>query len=163
MICMKPMNIVKLVVSCAVPFLVGLMGSFFMTADSLGNWYADLNKPFFNPPNWIFGPVWTTLYIMMGISAYLVWQKDINSKAVRIVLACFAVQLFLNAIWTPLFFGLHSPLLGLIDIVLLLNAIIVTIFAFLQISRIAALLLIPYLAWVSFATVLNASIYLLNR
>ena len=163
MICMKPMNIVKLVVSCAVPFLVGLMGSFFMTADSLGNWYADLNKPFFNPPNWIFGPVWTTLYIMMGISAYLVWQKDINSKAVRIVLACFIVQLFLNAIWTPLFFGLRSPLLGLIDIVLLLNAIIVTIFAFFQISRIAALLLIPYLAWVSFATVLNASIYLLNR
>jgi tryptophan-rich sensory protein len=160
---MKPVNIIKLVVSCAVPFLVGLMGSLFTTADTLGNWYADLNKPFFNPPNWIFGPVWTTLYIMMGISAYLVWQKDINSKAVRIVLACFIVQLFLNAIWTPLFFGLHSPLLGLIDIVLLLNAIIVTIFAFFQISRIAALLLIPYLAWVSFATVLNASLYLLNR
>ena len=160
---MKPVNIVKLVVSCAVPFLVGLMGSLFTTADTLGNWYADLNKPFFNPPNWIFGPVWTTLYIMMGISAYLVWQKDINSKAVRIVLACFIVQLFLNAIWTPLFFGLHSPLLGLIDIVLLLNAIIVTIFAFFQISRIAALLLIPYLAWVSFATVLNASTYFLNR
>jgi tryptophan-rich sensory protein len=160
---MKPVNIIKLVVSCAVPFLVGLMGSLFTTADTLGNWYADQNKPFFNPPNWIFGPVWTTLYIMMGISAYLVWQKDINSKAVRIVLACFIVQLFLNAIWTPLFFGLHSPLLGLIDIVLLLNAIIVTIFAFFQISRIAALLLIPYLAWVSFATVLNASLYLLNR
>jgi translocator protein len=160
---MKPVNIVKLVVSCTVPFLVGLMGSLFTTADSLGNWYADLNKPFFNPPNWIFGPVWTTLYITMGISAYLVWQKDINSKAVRIVLACFIVQLFLNAIWTPLFFGLHSPLLGLIDIVLLLNAIIVTIVAFFQISRIAALLLVPYLAWVSFATVLNAAIYLLNR
>jgi len=160
---MKPVNIVKLVVSCAVPFLVGLMGSLFTTADTLGNWYADLNKPFFNLPNWIFGPVWTTLYIMMGISAYLVWQKDINSKAVRIVLACFIVQLFLNAIWTPLFFGLHSPLLGLIDIVLLLNAIIVTIFAFFQISRLAALLLVPYLAWVSFATLLNASLYLLNR
>jgi tryptophan-rich sensory protein len=160
---MKPVNIAKLVVSCAVPFLVGLMGSLFTTADSLGNWYADLNKPFFNPPNWIFGPVWTTLYIMMGISAFLVWQKDINSKAVRIVLACFIVQLFLNGIWTPLFFGLHSPLLGLIDIVLLLNAIIVTIFAFFQISRIAALLLVPYLAWVSFATVLNASLYFLNR
>lgn len=160
---MKLPDIAELLICCAVPFLVGLMGSLFTTADSLGNWYADLNKPFFNPPNWIFGPVWTTLYIMMGISAYLVWQKDINRKAVHIVLACFAVQLFLNAIWTLLFFGLHSPLLGLIDIVLLLNAVIVTIFAFFQISRPAALLLIPYLAWVSFATVLNASIYLLNR
>jgi len=160
---MKPVNIIKLVISCAVPFLIGLMGSLFTTADTLGNWYADLDKPFFNPPNWIFGPVWATLYIMMGISAYLVWQKDINSKAVRIVLVCFIVQPFLNAIWTPLFFGLHSPLLGLIDIVLLLNAIIVTVFAFFQISRPAALLLIPYLAWVSFATILNASIYLLNR
>ena len=160
---MKPVNIIKLVISCAVPFLIGLMGSLFTTADTLGNWYADLDKPFFNPPNWIFGPVWATLYIMMGTSAYLVWQKDINSKAVRIVLVCFIVQLFLNAIWTPLFFGLHSPLLGLIDIVLLLNAIIVTVFAFFQISRPAALLLIPYLAWVSFATILNASIYLLNR
>jgi translocator protein len=160
---MKPINIVKLVVSCAVPLLVGIMGSLFTTSDSLGNWYANLHKPSFNPPNWIFGPVWTTLYIMMGISAFLVWRKDINSKAVRIVLACFVVQLFLNAIWTPLFFGLHSPLLGLIDIVLLLNAIIVTVFAFFQISRIAALLLIPYLAWVSFAAVLNAAIYLLNR
>ena len=160
---MKPVNIVKLVVSCAVPLLVGLMGSFFTTADSLGNWYTNLNKPAFNPPNWIFGPVWTTLYIMMGIAAFLVWRKGLDSKPVRIVLVCFIVQLFLNAIWTPLFFGLHSSLLGLIDIVLLLNAIIVTIFAFSKISRPAALLLVPYLAWVSFATVLNASLYILNR
>ena len=160
---MKPANIVKLVVCCAVPMLVGIMGSFFTTADSLGNWYANLNKPPFNPPDWIFGPVWTTLYIMMGISAYLVWRKGLDDKVVRIVLVCFIVQLFLNAIWTPLFFGLHSPLLGLIDIVLFLNAVIVTIFACSKISRTASLLLVPYLAWVSFATVLNASIYLLNR
>jgi translocator protein len=160
---MKPVNIVKLVVSCAVPFLVGLIGSLFTTADSLGNWYANLHKPAFSPPNWIFGPVWTTLYIMMGISAFLVWRKGLDDKIVRIALGCFIVQLFLNAIWTPLFFGLHSPLLGLIDIVLLLNAIIVAIFAFSKISRPAALLLVPYLAWVSFATILNASIYLLNR
>ena len=143
--------------------LVGIMGSLFTTADSLGNWYANLNKPAFNPPNWIFGPVWTMLYIMMGISAFLVWRKGLDDKVVRIALACFIVQLILNAIWTPLFFGLHSPLLGLIVITLLLNAIIVTIFAFSKISRPAALLLIPYLAWVSFATVLNASLYLLNR
>jgi len=160
---MKLGNLAKLIVSLAVPILVGLAGSLFTTADSLGNWYANLNKPSFNPPNWIFGPVWTTLYIMMGISAYLVWRKGLDSKPIRIVLVCFIVQLILNAIWTPLFFGLHSPLLGLIDIVLLLNAIIVTVFAFFKISRTAAILLVPYLAWVSFATVLNASIYLLNR
>jgi tryptophan-rich sensory protein len=160
---MKPVNIVKLVICCAVPLLVGIMGSLLMTADTLGNWYANLHKPFFNPPIWIFGPVWTTLYIMMGISAYLVWRKGLDSKIVRIALGCFIVQFFLNAIWTPLFFGLRSPMLGLIDIVLLLNAIIVTVFAFSKISRPAALLLVPYLVWVSFATILNASIYLLNR
>ena len=160
---MKLSNLAKLIVSLGVPTLVGLAGALFTTPDSLGNWYANLNKPSFNPPNWIFGPVWTTLYIMMGISAYLVWRKGLDSKPIRIVLVCFIVQLILNAIWTPLFFGLHSPLLGLIDIILLLNAIIVTVYAFSKISRPAALLLIPYLAWVSFATVLNASIYLLNR
>jgi benzodiazapine receptor len=160
---MKLTDIAKLFICCAVPFLIGIIGSLFMTADTLGNWYANLNKPPFNPPNWIFGPVWTTLYIMMGVAAYMVWRKGLDDKVVRIALVCFIVQLFLNGIWTPLFFGLHSPLLGLIDIVLLLNAIIVTIFVFSKISRPAALLLIPYLIWVSFATVLNASIYLLNR
>ena len=160
---MKPVNIIKLVICCAVPLLAGVIGAIYTTHDSLDNWYADLNKPFFNPPDWIFGPVWTTLYIMMGIAAYLVWRKGLDDKVVRIALACFIVQLILNAIWTPLFFGLHSPLLGLIDIVLLLAAIILTIVSFFKISATAALLLIPYLAWVSFATVLNASIYLLNR
>jgi translocator protein len=160
---MKLTGIAKLFICCAVPFLIGVMGSLFTTADSLGNWYANLNKPFFNPPNWIFGPVWTTLYIMMGISAFLIWRKGLDDKVVHIALVCFIIQLFLNAIWTPLFFGLRWPLLGLIDIILLLNAIIVTIFAFSKISRPAALLLIPYLAWVLFATVLNASLYLLNR
>jgi translocator protein len=160
---MKPVNIVKLVVCCVVPILIGLMGSLFTTGETLGNWYANLNKPFFNPPNWIFGPVWTTLYIMMGVSAFLVWRKGLDDKIVRIALVCFIIQLFLNAIWTPLFFGLRSPLLGLIDIILLLNAIIVTIYVFSKISHPAALLLIPYLAWVSFATILNASLYFMNR
>jgi benzodiazapine receptor len=160
---MKLPGIVKLIVSIAVPFLVGLAGTVFTTADSLGNWYANLNKPPFNPPNWIFGPVWTTLYIMMGISAFLVWQKGCDKKPVRVALVCFIVQLTLNAIWTPLFFGLHYPLLGLADIILLLFAVIVTVFYFFKISAPAALLLIPYLLWISFATVLNAAIYLLNR
>ncbi|MBN1805975.1 MAG: tryptophan-rich sensory protein [Sedimentisphaerales bacterium] len=160
---MKFRNLTKLIVCCAVPFAVGLFGSLFTTADSLGNWYANLNKPFFNPPNWIFGPVWTTLYIMMGVSAFLVWQKGLDGKPVRIGVICFVVQLALNAVWTPLFFGLRSPLLGLIDIILLLAAIIVTIFSFFKISIPAGLLLIPYFLWVSFATILNASLYILNR
>jgi benzodiazapine receptor len=159
---MKHSDFAKLLVSIGVPILIGVFGSLF-TTDSLNNWYSGLNKPSFNPPNWIFGPVWTTLYIMMGIAAFLVWRNGLENKIVRIALACYIVQLALNAIWTPLFFGLHSPLLGLIDIVLLFNAITVTIYAFFQISRPAAILLIPYLAWVFFATVLNASIYILNR
>jgi len=159
---MKSGNIIKLVICCAVPLLIGFLGSF-ITADSLTNWYAGLKKPPFNPPDWIFGPVWTILYIMMGIAAFLIWRKGLHDKIVRIALGCFLVQLFLNAIWTPLFFGLQSPLLGLIDIILLLNAIIVTIYVLSKISRPAALLLVPYLLWVSFAAVLNASIYLLNR
>ena len=159
---MKLPNFAKLLLSVAVPFFIGLFGSFFTTADTLNNWYAGLRKPPFNPPDWIFGPVWTMLYIMMGVAAFLVWRKGLEDKVVRIALACYIVQLTLNAIWTPLFFGLQSPLLGLIDIVLLINAIIVTIFAFFQISRPAAILLIPYLAWICFATVLNASLYFLN-
>jgi len=156
-------NFAKLLLSVAIPFLVGVFGTLFTTADSLNNWYAGLRKPPFNPPAWVFGPVWTTLYIMMGIAAFLIWRKGIDNKIVRIALACYIIQLFLNAVWTPLFFGLHSPLLGLIDIVLLLNTIIVTIYAFFQISRPAAILLVPYLAWVFFATFLNASLYILNR
>lgn len=160
---MKLPNFAKLLLSVAVPFLVGVFGTLFTTADTLNNWYAGLKKPPFNPPDWVFGPVWTTLYIMMGIAAFLVWRKGLENKLIRIALACFIVQLFLNAIWTPLFFGLHSPLLGLINIVLLLNAVIVTIYAFSKISRPAAILLVPYLLWVTFATILNLSIYFLNR
>jgi tryptophan-rich sensory protein len=160
---MKLSNLAKLIVSLVLPILVGLAGSLFTTTDSLGNWYANLNKPSFNPPNWIFGPVWTTLYIMMGISAYLVWRKGLDNKLVRLALICFVIQLALNALWTPLFFGLRSPLAGLIDIILLLSAIDLTAILFLIISKPAALLLVPYVLWVLFATILNAAIYLLNR
>jgi tryptophan-rich sensory protein len=160
---MKPVNIAKLIVSLAVPLLVGFLGSLFTTADSLNNWYANLNKPTFNPPDWIFGPVWTTLYILMGIAVFLVWRKGLDNKPVRLALILFVIQLVLNAIWSPLFFGLRSPLFGLIDIILLLSAIVLTIFYFFKISPWPALLLIPYLVWVSFATVLNTAIYILNR
>jgi tryptophan-rich sensory protein len=160
---MKLVHIAKLIVSLAVPLLVGFLGSLFTTADSLNNWYANLNKPPFNPPDWIFAPVWTTLYILMGIAAFLVWQKGLDNKPVRLALILFVIQLALNALWSPLFFGLRSPMFGLIDIVLLLSAIVLTIFYFFKISLWPALLLIPYFVWVFFATVLNTSIYILNR
>jgi tryptophan-rich sensory protein len=160
---MKLANPARLIVSCAVPILVGVVGSLFTTADSLNNWYAKLNKPVFNPPGWVFGPVWTTLYILMGIAAFLVWRKGLDNKLVRLALLCFVVQLALNALWTPLFFGLRSPLAGLIDIVLLLSAIDLTTILFLRISKPAAVLLVPYILWVLFAMILNASIFLLNR
>ena len=160
---MKLANPAKLIVSCTVPTLVGVAGSFFTTADSLNNWYAKLNKPPFNPPDWVFGPVWTTLYILMGIAAFLVWREGLDNKLVRLALLCFVVQLALNALWTPLFFGLRSPLAGLIDIVLLLSAIDLTTILFLRISKPAGLLLAPYILWILFATILNASIFLLNR
>ena len=160
---MKLVNIAKLIVSLAVPLLVGFLGSLFTTADSLNNWFANLNKPLFNPPNWIFGPVWTTLYVLMGIAAFLVWLKGLDNKLVRLALVLFVIQIALNALWSPLFFGLRSPLLGLIDIIFLLSAIVLTIIYFFKISLSAGLLLIPYLAWVSFAALLNTTIYLLNR
>lgn len=159
---MKPVNIIKLVVSCAVPFLTGLMGEPFVT-EVHDHWYVNLHKPFFNPPDWAFAPVWMMLYVMMGVSSFLIWRKDLEDKSVRVAMTWYIIQIILNAIWTPLFFGMQSPLLGLIDVIPLLVAIIVTIVLFFKISTPAGLLLVPYLVWVAFATVLNASIYLLNR
>ena len=160
---MKPSNAAKLIVSCAVPILVGLFGAFFTTDDSINNWYANLNKPAFTPPDWLFGPVWTTLYILMGISAFLVWRKGLADKDVRKALVFFIVQLVFNALWSLLFFGLQSPLLGLIDIFLLQFVIILTLICFEEISIPAVFLLVPYLGWVTFAAVLNLAIYFMNR
>lgn len=134
----------------------GVAGTIF-TAQAIPEWYALLNKPTFSPPNWLFGPVWITLYLMMGTAAWLVWRRE-GIGALRV----FWVQLALNALWTPLFFGLQNPLAGLVCIVLMWLAIAWTIVGFWRVSRLAALLLVPYLIWVSFATVLNAAIYVLN-
>lgn len=125
-------------------------------------WYMDLNKPWFNPPGWVFGPVWSFLYLSMGVAAWLVWRNGTTASLVW-PLRLFLVQLLLNALWTPLFFGMHRPGLALIDIMLLWGAIGATTFAFYAPSKAAAFLLIPYWLWVSFATVLNASIWWLNR
>lgn len=128
---------------------------------SVGDWYVTLNKPCWNPPKWLFGPVWTTLYIMMAVAAWLVWRKNGLAEA-WLPLLLFAVQLFLNAAWSALFFGMRNPAIAFADIVLLWIAILATIIAFGRVSNPAALLLFPYLAWVSFATALNWSIWRLN-
>jgi len=139
----------------------GAIGSIF-TFQSIPTWYAGLNKPDFSPPNWVFGPVWTTLYIMMGIAAYLVYAKDVKKKEVRTALMVFSVQLVLNTLWSILFFGLQSPLYGLICIIALWLAIAATIWKFYGIDKNAGRLLAPYILWVSFASVLNYFIWMLN-
>ncbi len=138
-------------------FSAALTGAFVDT----GGWYADIAKPAWNPPNWIFGPVWTTLYIMMAVAAWLVWQRG-GWKQQRKALALYLVQWALNALWTPLFFGLQRPDLAFAGILLLLVAIAGTIAAFWRVKRTAAILLIPYVLWVSFAAVLNFTIWRLN-
>jgi len=151
-----------LFVSIAVCQLVGIAGSFF-TRPAIPGWYAGLRKPWFTPPDWLFGPVWITLYLLMGIAAYLVWSRGTARPGVRTALAVFLVQLLLNAAWSPVFFGLRSPLAGAVVIVLLWLAIAATIFLFWKVSRSAALLLLPYLLWVTLASALNMAIYFLNR
>lgn len=155
-------KIINLVVSVAVCLLAGTIGSV-ATMPSIGAWYALLNKPALNPPNWIFGPVWTTLYIMMGIAAFLIWDKGLKKKGVINALYIFAAQLLLNTIWSVLFFGMHAPLYAFIEIVLLWAAILASIIAFYRISKAAGYLLVPYILWVSFASYLNLMIWLLNR
>ncbi len=149
----------KLIVSLIIPQLVGAIGAW-VTVSSVGSWYQTIEKPPFNPPSWVFGPAWTFLYLLMGISLYLIWKSEHPLKNQATWL--FIVQLFLNGLWSPVFFGLESPLLGLIVIIPLWIAVLICIWVFLRIDRIAAYLMVPYLLWVSFATLLNASIWYLN-
>jgi tryptophan-rich sensory protein len=135
----------------------GFIGMIF-TVTGPESWYSQLIKPSFNPPNWLFGPVWTTLYILMGIALYLVLKKK-NTKRAKIL---FISQLILNTLWTIIFFGMHNPLLAFIEIIILWTAILLTIQEFRKKSLAAAYLLIPYLLWVSFASILTLAIYLLN-
>lgn len=152
-------NWLKLLISIILPQIAGGLGAL-VTISSVGSWYQTIEKPSFNPPSWIFGPTWTLLYIMMGISLYLIWKSNHPFK--KRALWLFGIQLILNAIWSPAFFGLQSPILGLIVIVPLWVMILICIRAFFPIDKWASYLLIPYLLWVSFATVLNASIWYLN-
>lgn len=153
-------NFLKLATSIIVCQLAGIIGSIF-TISSIPTWYASLNKPFFNPPNWIFGPVWTILYLLMGVSLYLIWQQKKSKKRTN-ALIVFASQLGLNTLWSIIFFGMQSPFLAFLVIVGLLIFIILTIIKFFPLSKTAAYLLIPYILWVSFASILNFSIVVLN-
>lgn len=141
--------------------LAGVIGSIF-TISSIPTWYAGLEKPFFAPPNWLFGPVWLSLYTLMGISLYLVWSRGADTRRGSLALTVFGVQLVLNALWSVLFFGLRSPILGLVEIAALWIMIAATIVLFYRVSRAAALLLIPYIAWVTIAAALNGFIWSLN-
>ena len=155
-------NLARLVVSILVCQAAGAVGSIF-TVRAIPTWYAALNKPTFTPPSWLFGPVWIGLYTLMGISLYLVLRKGWDNRSVRVAVCVFALQLLLNALWTPLFFGLHWLLPAFFEIVLLWALILVTIRLFYGLSASAGLLLVPYAVWVGFASVLNLSFWLLNR
>lgn len=154
-------RIIKLVTSILTPLLVGVIGSIFTSA-AIPTWYNYLNKPTWNPPSWLFGPVWTTLYILMGVSLFIIWDKGINVKGGKKALAIFSLQLILNAGWSVIFFGARNPFWSLVEIVLLGATIFWTILVFRRISSLAGYLLIPYLAWVIFATYLNYTILVLN-
>jgi tryptophan-rich sensory protein len=136
----------------------GIVGSFFTTSN-IPTWYATLTKPPIAPPNWVFGPVWTTLFLLMGIAAYFVWRTGVRSRS---ALQIFGIQLALNVLWSLIFFGLQNPGAAFIEIILLWLAIVWTIYAFSRHSKLAAWLLVPYIAWVSFASVLNYFIWVLN-
>ncbi len=151
-------KVVGCIVGCE---LVGILGALF-TMEAISGWYITLNKPVFAPPNWVFGPAWTLLYFLMGVSFYLIVKKGWKKKAVKTAAMFFLVQLGLNFLWSPVFFGLRSPLLGLITILAMWIMIVLTMRKFYPISKGAFYLLVPYLLWVSFATVLNAAILIGN-
>jgi benzodiazapine receptor len=152
---------IKLIMAVLICQSAGILGSIF-TFPSIGTWYAGLEKPFFTPPNWIFGPVWISLYTLMGISLYLVWQKGPSKEDVRSALLAFSGQLVLNSVWSIVFFGLMSPFYALILIVLMWFVILITIAKFYKVDKRAGLILVPYIVWVSIATALNYYILVLN-
>ena len=158
---MSIINFLKLILCIAVAQAAGLVGSIF-TVSAINTWYATLARPELAPPNWIFAPVWTTLYVLMGIAAFLVWQKGLKKKEVKVALAIFGVQLVLNTLWSIIFFALQSPGWAFVEIIFLWVAIVATIVAFSKVSKPAAWLLAPYILWVSFAGYLNFMIFWLN-
>ena len=159
---MRINNFLKLVIAIMVSECAGVIGSFFTMPAIQSGWYTGLVKPALNPPAWVFGPVWTTLFALMGISAFLIWKKGLDRRDVKIALGIFLGQLVLNTLWSIIFFGLHSPGGALVEIAFLWLAILATIVTFYKISKPAAWLLLPYILWVSFAMYLNYAIWILN-
>lgn len=158
---MKRINWEKLIAAVAVCQAAGLIGTVF-TVSAMPSWYASLNKPWFNPPAWVFGPVWTLLYTLMGISLYRVWIKGLKHRRIKEAITLFLLQLLLNAGWSIIFFGFHNLGGALIEIVILWLVISEVMLVFYRIDKLAGKLLWPYLAWVSFAGVLTYSVWKLN-
>ena len=157
---MKISHTIKLIISILLPLSVGAIAGMF-TSQAVPIWYASLNRPFFSPPNWVFGPVWTSLYILLGISFFLIW-KEKASKERDLAIKVFLVQMLLNFAWSFLFFYFNLIGAALIEIILLWISIALMIYLFYKIKPVAAYMNIPYLLWVSFATILNAGYYFLN-
>lgn len=155
-------NLLKLIVCIGVCQLAGVIGSVF-TMENIPTWYASLNKPPLQPPNWLFGPVWITLYTLMGVSIFLVIKNGLNKPGVKSAAGLFAVQLVLNTLWSIVFFGMHELLMSVVIIAALWIMILLTMLKFKPISFTAAVLLLPYLLWVSFASYLNSAIFVLNK
>lgn len=181
---MKKNNLVKLFTSIIICELAGVVGAIFTTPE-INGWYKGLNKPFFNPPSWIFGPAWTTIFILLGISLYLVWikkwipQNKVNFRGKKLrnklsqkllsgswqkanIIIIFWIQIFLNILWSVIFFGFHSPGVAFFELLMLWFAIIFLIINFYRVSKTAGWLLLPYILWVSFAGILNLFIWILN-
>lgn len=154
-------NFWKLILAIVVCEGAGLIGTIF-TTPAIPGWFKTLNRPDFAPPNWLFAPVWTTLFLLMGIAAWLVWRRGLNEPGVKKALGIFVLQLVLNVGWSAIFFGLKNPGLAFVEIILLWLAIVWTVIVFARISKPAGWLLAPYIAWVTFASVLNFAIWRLN-
>ncbi len=154
-------NLGKLIIFIGVSLSAGIIGSIF-TTPAIPIWYAELVKPALNPPAWVFGPVWTTLFIMIGVATFLVWQQGWHQRLVKLALGFFFLQLILNTAWSLIFFGWQNPGAALVEIVILWLAIVATMITFAKVSKPAAYLLLPYLLWVSFASYLNYAIWALN-
>lgn len=153
---------ILLLIACIVlPLIIGAIGSY-ITAPNISGWYSTLAKPWFTPPGWVFGPAWTVLYILMGISLWLIIKNGISTPMVRQAVIIFGFQLIINLLWSVIFFGMRSPVGGLVAILVLLVLIVLTIRSFRGVSPPAAYLLIPYLCWTCFATLLTAAVVILN-
>lgn len=158
---MKIKDYRNLFLSILICNLAGAIGSIF-TMPAIDSWYGNLVKPAINPPSWVFGPVWTLLFVLMGVAAFIVFNHGWEKVEVKIALSIFGVQLILNTLWSIIFFGLQNPGLAFLELVLLWMAILFSIISFFRVSKKAAYLLIPYIMWVSFAGYLNLSFFLLN-